>query len=40
MIDIKNQIELCKKYAKDNNDIPDDVKKNLMTTMLDIYCRR
>ena len=39
MIDIKNQIELCKKYAKDNNDIPDDVKKNLMTTMLDIYYR-
>ena len=28
MIDIKSQIELCKKYAKDDICIPDDVKKN------------
>lgn len=39
MIDIKSQIELCKKYAKDDICIPDDVKKNLMTTTLDIYYR-
>lgn len=39
MIDIESQIELCKKYAKDDICIPDDVKKNLMTTTLDIYYR-
>ena len=37
MIDIKSQIELCKKYAKDDICIPDDVKKNLIISTLDMY---
>jgi hypothetical protein len=37
MIDIKSQIELCKKYAKDDICIPDDIKRNLIISTLDVY---
>lgn len=39
MIDIKTQIELCKKYVKDDICIPDDVKQNLLIVTLDEYYR-